>query len=305
MAYDNDPPKRNAYMREYRVRRASGNFELRRRGRKPLQIGLLSTWEFEWYKALHLFRDGTQLPPDPNSVAANELSTREELRWWKNASLKEILGDMQPGTPPPFDELLSDSEREKAKKQWEMTEWKWLKDFAEQRREAEIATLERWLKPKETPAQAERRKNWETFSDPGASNKAVEHSCQEWKKLSDVRAQGLSVFADHILANIEEFQRIKQDQRYPGRYADESRLEHLARGMSGIMVGASPITAIQRLRLMKHEPGGPLWVEKENWVDYNGKSNEVPAHCRCWRCSLKRSRITSSRLRTLLEGGHL
>src|SRR5215475_4637614 len=98
MAYDNDPPKRNAYMREYRVRRASGNFELRRRGRKPLQIGLLSTWEFEWYKALHLFRDGTQLPPDPNSVAANELSTREELRWWKNASLKEILGDMQPGT---------------------------------------------------------------------------------------------------------------------------------------------------------------------------------------------------------------
>ena len=36
-----------------------------------------------------------------------------------------------------------------------------------------------------------------------------------------------------------------------------------------------------------------------------GKSNEVPAHCRCWRCSLKRSRRKWSRLRTLQEERHL
>jgi hypothetical protein len=302
MAYDNDPQKRNTYMREYRVRRASGSFELRRRGRKALDLGLLCTWEFEWFKAFHLLRDGTQLPPDPNFVAANERVTREELRWWKKASVKEILGDMQPGTPPAFDEV-PEREREKVRKHWEMREWKWLKDFAEQQREAEIAALERWLKPRATPARTERQENWKTLANPDASIKAVEHSCQEWKWFPDVRARGLSVFADHVLANMEEFQRMKDDERYPD--ADDSRMEHLARGMAGIMVAASPITAIQRLRLMKHERGGPLWVEKESWVDTNGKSNEVPAHCRCWRCSLKRSRRTWSRLRSLQEEGHL
>jgi hypothetical protein len=304
MTYDNDPPRRNAYMREYRLRRASGNFELRRRGRKPFHLGLLSTWEFEWYKAFHLLRDGTQLPADPDYVTANERATREELEWWKKASFKEILGGMQPCTPPPFDEV-PEEEREKAKKCWEMREWKSLKDFAERQREAEIATRERWLKPRETPARAKRRENWETLADPDASIDAIDHSCQEWKSLPDVRAQGLGVFADHVLADMEEFRRMKRDQRYPGPDADDSRMVHLARGMAGVMVGASPITAIQRLRLMKHEPGGPLWVEKESWEDANGKTNEVPAHCRCWRCSLKRSRIASSRLRTLVEEGHL
>jgi hypothetical protein len=304
MAYGDEPQKRNAYMREYRSRRASGNFELRRRGRKPLHLGLLCTWEFEWYKALHLLRDGTQLPPDRNYVVVNERETKGQLQWWKKASLKEILGEMQPGTPPPFDEL-PDGEREKAKKHWEMKEWRWLKDFAERQREAEIAAQERWLKPRETPAQAERRKNWETLADPEAPIKAIEHCCEEWKSLRDVRAQGLGVFADHVLANVEEFRRMKRDQRYPGPDADDSRMEHLARGMAGVMVGASPITAIQRLRLMKHEPGGPLWVEKESWEDANGKTNEVPAHCRCWRCSLKRSHRMWSRLRTLQQEGHL
>jgi len=304
MAYDDEPQKRNAYMHEYRARRASGNFELRLRGRKPLDLGLLCTLECELYKAFHLLRDGTQLPADPNFVAANERATREGLRWWKKASLKEILGDMQPGTPPPFDEV-PEGEREKAKKHWEMREWRWLKDFAEQQRKAEIAALERWLKPRESPARAGRRENWETLADPDASIEAIEHSCQEWKILPDVRAQGLGVFADHVLVNMEEFRRMKRDQRYPGPDADDSRMEHLARGMAGVMVGASPITAIQRLRLMKHDSGGPLWVEKESWIDTNSKRIEAPPHCRCWRCSLKRSRRTWRRLRTLQEEGHL
>jgi len=112
----------------------------------------------------------------------------------------------------------------------------------------------------------------------------------------------MTVFADHVQANMEEFRRMKTDKRYPGPDADDSRLDYLARGMAGIMVGASPITAIHRLRLMKHEPGGPLWVEKESWVDMNGKHNEVAAHCGCWRCRLAASRRYWRRLRTLQEG---
>lgn len=180
MAYDDDPEKRNAYMREYRTRRQSGSLEIRRRGRKPLNLGLLCTWEFEWYKAFHLLRDGTQLPPDANFVAANERASKGLLRWWKKVSLKEILGDMRPGPPPPFDELPQ-GEREKAKRRWEMMEWKVLKDFAELERKAEIAGLERWLKPRETPARTDRRKIWETLADPGAPSKTVEQVCEQWE----------------------------------------------------------------------------------------------------------------------------
>jgi len=304
MAYDDNPEKHSEYMREYRARRASENFELRRRGRKALHLGLLCTWEFEWYKAFHLLRKGTQLPPNQDFVVANQLAANEEVQWWKKATVKEILGEMQPGTPPPFDEV-PEGERENAKKQWEMNEWKWLEEFAERQREAEIAGLERWLKPREMAISAERRKIWESLVDPDASLRVIERSCGEWKNLPDVCAQGFSCFADHVLVNVAEFQRMKDDQRYPGLDADDSRMEHLARGMAGVMVGASPMTAIQRLRLMKHDKYGPLWVEKQTWVDAKGKSNEVPAHCRCWRCTLKRSRRKWSRLRTLQEEGHL
>jgi hypothetical protein len=255
-------------MREYRTRRQSGSLEIRRRGRKPLNLGLLCTWEFEWYKAFHLLRDGTQLPPDPNFVAANERASKGLLRWWKKVSLKEILGDMQPGPPPPFDELPQ-GEREKAKRRWEMMEWKVLKNFAELERKAEITGLERWLKPRETPSRAARRKNWETIADPEASTKAIEQACEEWKRLPEVRALGAAVFADHVQA--------------------DSRLEYLARGMSGIMVGASPITAVQRLRTMKHDSSGTLWKKDEN-------------RCLCWRCGLEGSRRLWKTLRTLQEG---
>jgi hypothetical protein len=288
MIHDDEATKRNAYMREYRARRESGDFELRRRGRKPLSLGLLCTWEFEWYKAFHLLRDGTQLPPDPNFVAANERAAKELLQSWKKISVKEILGDMQPGMPPPFDEL-PDGEREKAKRHWEMKQWKFLKEFAEMERKAEIAGLERWLKPRETPARAVRRKNWETLADPEASTKAIEYACEEWKRLPDVRALGVAVFADHVQANMEEFRRMKHDRRYPGSSSDDSRLEYLARGMSGIMVGASPITAVQLLRTMKHDSSGPLWKADEN-------------RCRCWRCGLEGSRRLWRTLGTLQEG---
>ncbi|HMK31130.1 MAG TPA: hypothetical protein VK473_15715 [Terriglobales bacterium] len=50
-------------------------------------------------------------------------------------------------------------------------------------------------------------------------------------------------------------------------------MDYLARGMSGVMVGVSPMTAIERLRNMKHGPNGPMW-------------SEIDKKCSCWRCSL-------------------
>src|SRR2546426_6834451 len=89
MPYNNDPEKRNAYMREYRRRRKDGGLgglgAMRRRGRKPIDIKLLTVWEFEWYKALHLLRDRTQLQRDPVAVHVNRTLAQEELEWWKRA----------------------------------------------------------------------------------------------------------------------------------------------------------------------------------------------------------------------------
>jgi hypothetical protein len=292
MPYDNNPEKRNAYMREYRARRASRKWETKRRGRKPVDLRLMTVWEFEWYKAFHLLRDGTQLPPDPTFVIVNEREARAQLRWWKKASLKEILGEMQPGTPPPFDELPT-NERARAKVRWEMREWTALKNFAELERESEIAALERWLKPKETPALAERRKIWETLVQ-GRTYAVIEQACEEWKHLADVRRQGVSCFADHVLANAEEFLRMKhgrRGRRFPrSASADDSRLEYLARGMAGVMVGVSPMTAIERLRNMKHETGGPLWDEAEK-------------RCRCWRHDLEASHRYWETLKRIQEEG--
>ena len=42
-----------------------------KRGPKPVDMRKLNVWEFEWYKALHLPRDGTQLRPDPVFVRVN------------------------------------------------------------------------------------------------------------------------------------------------------------------------------------------------------------------------------------------
>src|SRR5712692_9426757 len=241
------------YMRELRARQQrssadSGSGGMRQRGRPAVNVRLLNVWEFEWFKAFHLLRDGTQLQPDPTVVIVNEREAKAQLQGWK-----------------------------KAKVWWTMKEWRWLKEFAELERKSEIAALERWLKPKGNPALAERRKIWDTLVQ-GHTYAAIEQACEEWKQLADVRRQGFSCFADHVLANAEEFLRMK-DRRHGRRFprsasADQSRLEYLARGMAGVMVGVSPMTAIARLRNMNHKAGGPLWDETEK-------------RCRCWRCELE------------------
>ena len=285
MPYDNDPKKRNDYMREYRRRKTREVWEPRRRGRKPVDMRLLNMWEFEWYKALHLLRDGVQLPPDPTSVIVNQREARALLQWWKKVSIKEIVGEMRPGTPPPFDDL-PENERAKAKIRWEMREWTWLKKFAEAERKSEITSLERGLKPRQIPAITERRKIWDALIHAHTVS-AIEDACDKWSHLTDVRSLGFACFTDHILANATKFFQIKQDPRFPlSAYADETRLEHLARGMAGVMVGVSPVTANERLRNMKHEKGGPFW-------------NKAEEYCGCWRCRLRRSHAYYENLKGL------
>jgi hypothetical protein len=232
---------------------------------------MLSVWEFEWYKAFHLLRDGTQLPPDPGFESLNYRVALDQLEWWKKASSKQILGEMRPGEPPPFTEYATSAERVRAKQEWLKRDWAHLYQWAELERQGEIANLERQLKPRKIHALAERREIWKMLVE-GRTESAIKEACRQWKGLADVRSMGMTTFPEHIEANLKEFLRMKKDRRFPrSAYADESRLEFLARGMAGVMVGVSPMTAEARLRNMKHTKGGPIW-------------NDQGKKCQCWHC---------------------
>ena len=240
-------------------------------GRKPVDLGMLNVWEFEWYKAFHLLRDGSQLPRDPAIETVNRRVALRELDWWKKASPQQILGDMRPGNPPPFTEYATTAERVRAKQQWLKREWAHLKEWAELERQGEIADLERQLKPRKIHALAERRRIWKALVE-ARTESALKQACEQWNALADVRVAGMTPFPDHVETNAKECLRMKRDSRFPhSTYSDESRLEFLARGMAGVMVGVSPMTAEARLRNMKHTPGGPLWDAQQKI-------------CRCWRC---------------------
>ncbi len=262
-----------------------------KRGPKPVDMGTLNVWEFEWYKALHLLRDGTELPSDPARERFIRREAEAQLEWWKKAKPQEILGDMLRLDPPSFSELRTADERVRAKREWVERERKRLLEFAELERRGRIAELEQQLKPRETIyTRAERRKTWEALIR-ARTLPALREICEEWKRWivrsarfykklpgGEIQVMGFPG-PDYVLANHKEFFRMKGPHtRFPkSSYADESRLEYLARGMAGVIVGVSPMTAIERLRNMKHDARGPLW-------------DDAAERCECWRCDLRRSR---------------
>src|SRR5205823_5138617 len=69
--------------------------------------------------------------------------------------------------------------------------------------------------------------------------------------------------------------------------------------MAGAILGVSPMTALERLRNMKHTSGGPLWVISQ-------QSYALPPaeqYCGCWRCSIEKSNEVGKITRTWYENG--
>ena len=250
-----------------------------KRGPKPVDVGLLNSWEFEWYKAFHVLRDGSALPMSQAVLSPPLHISRTQIRSWVerlrkldadeylriNALTCETISGEKGPTPDAMDEVEL-----------------WVKrDWAQKQKESEIHELERYLNPSKIPVEAERRDLWEALWR-AQTLPVLKKICERWASLPDVRAQGLVVFPNYVLANAGEFLRMKRDGRFPksdSHAVDESRLEYLARGMSGILAHVSPMTGIERLRNMKHAQGGPLWK-----TDRDGRG-----YCNCWRCGLVRS----------------
>jgi hypothetical protein len=206
-------------------------------------------------------RDGTQLQHIPAVVRLSRLETQTALKSWRKATLKEIIGlrrfhDDDAEVRKPF----TNSERE----------------WAELERERQVSRLEQQLKPKKIQAQVRRREIWEALIR-AHTVEAVQKACLRWECLADVQAKGFASSAAFVSSHAEQFLRMKRNRRFPrSDYSDESRLTHIARGMAGVVMGLSPMTAIERLRNVKHAVRGPLWSDTENL-------------CKCWRCNVERA----------------
>jgi hypothetical protein len=260
-----------------------------KRGPKPVNIGLLSFWEFEFYKALHLLRDGTPLPTrkgSPVGLPTAELGTfighlkrmSAQQYWLTSRRVAVELGEAVNLKKPPLPMDIS---------------------WAKQERDGEIYWLERGMKPPSIAAQAKRRKIWNDLVR-AITYAALRKTCGRWAQLPDVWKTGMTSFPQHIVENAAQFLFMKRDRRFPrSNYGDDARLDYLSRGMAGVLSGVSPMTGIERLRNMKHEPGGPLWVTRQG--DYTLPVTEQC--CGCWRCSIKRSTRVTQITQTWYENG--
>jgi hypothetical protein len=171
--------------------------------------------------------------------------------------------------------------------------------WAQQERDQEIYWLERELNPPHIAARTKRRKIWNDLVLANTYS-ALRKACGRWARLPDVRTGGLTCFPEHVLTNAAQFLAMKQNKRFPGSgYADNARLEYFSRGMAGVLSGRSPMTGIERLRNMKHDSNGPLWVSRhENHVL---PKNEQ--YCGCWRCRIESSNRVGAITRTGYENG--
>jgi hypothetical protein len=240
-------------------------------------MGLLNVWEFEWYKAFHVLRDGTSLPGAGALTSPPLNISPAQVRSWIRR-LKEMDEELYVRINRRACEEISGQRDPNPNRPVSVDDRMW----AQMNKENEIAEIERYLNPKRTPAQSERRVVWESLVRARTLS-ALKEVCEQWAILPDVRAWGLACYPDHILANAREFFRMKREARFPksdSPVLDESRMEYLARGMAGILVGVSPMTGIERLRNMKHARGGPLWTKEPGGREY----------CGCWRCGMDRER---------------
>jgi hypothetical protein len=253
-----------------------------KRGRKALDVRYLTFWEQQWHQAFHHLREGRTMP--------------SHASWWR-------IGDLERGD---LKNRLKEVERMSAEEYWNdfLRRQPLLNDreipFAANAHQAqrmkadEIHSLTNRLVPKKIRARQSRADIWKAIWI-ARSVPALVEACGRWKRLGAKAERALRVneepevdqsdytmsnFPVLLLEHAKQFLEMKRNARFPlsenNSRSDDSRLDYLARGMAGIMIGCSPITAIERLRNMKHGPGGPCWIKKAR-------------ACNCWRCAQKRA----------------
>lgn len=259
------------------------------RGPKPVDLRLLSVWEFEFYKAFHLLRDGNSLParqrpplsgltPAEATSFVSKLKRMTAADYWltTNRLAVELDQPLNLKKPPTSMDL-----------------W-----WAESERQKEISWLERLMHP-QTESQLEGKNIWRDLVQAGTLAN-VRKACRRWTMLPSVRRSGLTPFPEHVMTNAAQFLAMKKNKRFPtSAYGDDSRIEFLARGMAGIMANVSPMTGVERLRNVKHTPNGPFWIEREG----NSLLPRDQQYCGCWRCGISQGIELTKLTQTAYDNG--
>jgi hypothetical protein len=244
-----------------------------KRGPKPVDVGVLTRWEFEFYKAFHMLRDGMRLPLKGPQTGLTSTELRAFLKLLKKMSGDHYLLTTRRLTREMGEKINLVRPPTRVERWW-----------AQESRDQEIQWIESMLQPRTIQAQAERGKIWKDLMELNTES-AIRRACSRWAQLRDIRG-AVTPFPDHVAQNATKFLLMKRNKRFPrSSYGDDARLEYLARGMAGVMLGLSPMTAIERLRNMKHKRGGPMWQTRHQ--DHALPDNEQ--YCACWRCSIERS----------------
>jgi hypothetical protein len=232
----------------------------------------LDTWDRAWFMTLHELREGTSLPIRPlrrwfkyQGKAASRIQQVEGMNvveyWTDFLSEEPTRPRSSDWEPPRFEHNKSRIER------LQRDELEWLRHHSDQKliqeRSEGLKIWEALWRARTLPALAEACKQWISF-----------HKLGDWSAGEDLIPGRSVAYPVRILDNAKQFLAMKRDSRFPrSAQADDGRLDYISRGMAGIHIGLSPLTAIERLRNLKHSPGGALW-------------NERARRCSCWRCFL-------------------
>lgn len=229
------------------------------RGRQPIDFQQLDLWDAGWYLAFYRLREDGKLPLRTNQWWTRRqisFSMPERLVMLKGMSLEEYWAY-----------VVADMPR---RANWEPLPLASNREQATRMRADEIAGLTRWVDPTAIQHRQKGLEIWQALWQ-ARTPVAVERACRRWIAFGPDPA-----FPTLLRAKKTPFLAMKDAPRFPqSPGADDTRLSYLAAGMAGACLGISPLTAVQRVRTMKHLPGGPLW-------------NENAQRCDCWRCDRQR-----------------
>ena len=242
-------------------------------GRRPIDYQSLDRRDRQWFHAFHELRDGVVMPLRPlEHWFRHEAQAKRRISQLERMSLAEYWAD-----------FLSQEPSRSRPADWQPPRLAAVKGHVESMRRDEIEWLKLRSDPERIKAQSAGHRVWDALWRARTLPTLAE-ACKQWigfhrdarwepDRMPDV---GTNVYPTKILDHAQQFIAMKRDRRFPkSEQADSSRIDYLARGMAGLEIGISPLTAIERLRNVVHGPGGPFW------------SGE---HCRCWRCFLLKER---------------
>jgi hypothetical protein len=268
--------KRSTACRQYELygtkfRYASG--PMAKRGRKPIDYRHLNQLDRECFKGFHSLCKGSDLPAtkiELLSLSGYIQSTAKLLVTLRAMTVSEFWinyefdGDNAP--PLPKKEVKHVAERQA----------RTIAGFEDEVKELKArvaAALKQVTEPEAIRGQAATYRVWQSLWQAKTATGVV-RACERWDNLPSPYADRfVSAF---VVRYTDQFLSMKRDARFPkSAGADDARITYLSAGLAGLIVGISPLTAIERLRKLSHSAGSPLWKEE----------SEV---CLCWRCAWRR-----------------